>query len=167
MAGFTRAKRQAIIDDYLVSSGQNSFVPHAFIDWLSEQPDHEAYDWFFGISDEAAAREHRVAMARSMASGLRITAKVSQASNKSSKVAVSVREFPAMVSPVSGRNKGGGYQSFSPTDPDMVEELSNQGAQALTSWIARYRGVAELNGVSLEPLEKIAAAMRSNVVVAA
>jgi len=75
MASFWK-RRQAIIDDYLVQSGANIFNAAAFIDWLEGQPDHEAHEWFFGTSDAEAARQHRIALARRMASGLRIVAKV-------------------------------------------------------------------------------------------
>lgn len=97
MAGFTAKDRQRIIDGYLADSGANLFVPADFVDWLSERPSHEAYEWFFGQGDEAAAREHRILMARQMANGLRITASISTTPAKGQVVSVTVREFPALV----------------------------------------------------------------------
>lgn len=47
MAQFTKADRQRIIDSYLSETGRNMFVPGEFIDWLADNEDHEAYDWFF------------------------------------------------------------------------------------------------------------------------
>lgn len=167
MAGFTAKDRQRIIDAYLADSGANLFVPAEFVDWLSERRDHEAYGWFFGQGDEAAAREHRIFMARQMANGLRITASVSAAPAKGQVVIVTVREFPALVSPVAGRHQGGGYQAFDVNDPAIVAELRRQGATALLGWLARYRGVMEMTGVDLAPIEQIAASIDDRVALSA
>lgn len=131
------------------------FVPSEFIDWLSGNPDHEAFDWFFSKDDAEAAREYRIGLARQMASGLRITARVQNTPEKS--VSVSVRQFPSMVSTVSGRRNGGGYHHFHPDDPEMVSELRRQASQALVSWLSRYRGIAEMSGADVTSVEMIAA----------
>lgn len=154
-------ERQRIIDGYLAATGRNIFQPAEFIDWLETQPDHEAYEWFFGIDDATAAREHRIALARRMASGLRI---VVQGNGRSDAkvVQVSTREYPAFVSPVAGRKDGGGYSPFNPDDPTLMAELRAQGAQSLVAWLTRYRGAAEASGVDVTPIELIATALRPN-----
>jgi hypothetical protein len=167
MSRFAAKDRQRIIDGYLSISGANMFVPSDFVDWLAGQPDHEAYEWFFGQGDEAAAREHRILMARQMANGLRITASVSSPPVKGQVVSITVREFPAMVSPLAGRKAGGGYQAFDPKDGAIVAELKRQGAVALRSWLARYRGVMELTGVDVAPIEQIAASIEDRVALSA
>lgn len=167
MAGFSRAERQAIIDGYLAETGANHFVPHAFVDWLADKPDHPAYDLFYGMSDEHAAREFRVALARNMASGLRVTAQVQQVGTPRGPIKLTTREFPAMVSPIDGRKHGGGYVSFDPQDPALVAELRRQAAQSLRAWLARYRGVAELGGLDLRVIEEIAGALDGALVVQA
>lgn len=159
MAQFTKKDRQRIIDDYLARSGANMFVPAEFIDWLSGQSEHEAYPWFFGKTDAQAAREHRIAMARQMASGLRITAKVSVAPQEGARVCVAVREFPAFVSPVAGRASGGGYEPFDPCDDAAIRELRRQGEVALRSWLNRYSGA--FAGTDLSAIEEIAAPGRT------
>lgn len=106
-------------------------------------------------------------MARQMASGLRITAQISDAPKISSTISVKVREFPALVSPMAGRAHGGGYQPFHPDDPDMVAELRKQSAQALLSWLGRYRGIAEKSGVDVTPIEEMAALLQGHMVGAA
>lgn len=164
---FTRTDRQRIIDGYLARTRRNMFVPHEFVDWLSGQPEHEAYSWFYGTSDAEAARQHRISMARHMASGLRITAPISEAPTKSKPVKVAVREYPALVSPMAGRKDGGGYVAFHPDDPEMVAELRKQGAQALRSWLARYRGVADQMGVDVSSIDKIVADLDGDVAGAA
>lgn len=150
---FTGRDRQKIIDNYLAQSGRNLFVPGEFIDWLAGEPEHEAYEWFFGIDDATAAREHRIAMARRMASGLRITAEIKQA--KSSVIQIAVREYPAFVSPVASRKSGGGYEPFDPKDNAAMAELRRQGQVALQSWLNRYAGV--FADVDLTVIEQIAA----------
>lgn len=150
---FTKADRQRIIDGYLHETGENIFVPSAFVDWLADQPEHEAYGWFYGKDDASAAREYRIGLARQMASGLRIVAEVSTTQAKV--VQIVVREFPAYVSPVASRKSGGGYEPFDPNDAAAMAELRRQGAVALRSWLARYRGAFE--GVDLTTIEEIAA----------
>lgn len=167
MAGFPMKERQRIIDEYLAQSGHNLFQPAEFIDWLGGQPDHEAYPWFYGADDATAAREHRIQMARQMANGLRLSIRASEAPATSSSVNVSVREFPAMISPVAGRRSGGGYQPFDPADSHQAAELQRQGAQALRAWLARYRGIAEQAGVEIGAIEEIAVALGGSVADAA
>jgi len=158
---FKAKDRQRIIDGYLASSGRNMFVPSEFIDWLSDKPDHEAYDLFYGMDDAKAARQHRIALARRMASGLRIVAR--QENKKANVVAVTTREYPAYVSPVAGRKSGGGYEPVDPQDDAQIAELRRQGASALRGWLARYRGVFEAAGVDLSALEEIAASEDAGV----
>lgn len=153
MAQFTKADRQRIIDSYLHETGENIFIPSAFIDWLADQPEHEAYGWFYGKDDASAAREYRIGLARQMASGLRIVAEVS--TTQANVVQITVREFPAYVSPVASRKGGGGYQPFDPKDAAAMAELRRQGAVALQSWLRRYRGAFE--GADLTTIEEIAA----------
>jgi hypothetical protein len=160
MSGFPKKERQRIIDEYLAATGRNMFVPGEFIDWLGGNPDHEAYEWFYGMDDADAAREYRIALARRMASGLRIVAQVSAAPDSAQVVQFSTREFPAYVSPVAGRKDGGGYSPFNPDDPVLMAELRCQGAQALRSWLDRYRGAAESTGVDVTPIERIVEALQ-------
>jgi hypothetical protein len=137
---FVKSERQKIIDGYLSETGRNQFVAGEFIDWLGENPEHVAYPWFFGKDDEAAAREYRIGLARQMAAGLRITAKVSEVPAEGRTVNVVVREFPAYLSPVAGRRAGGGYTPFDANDPGDIAELRRQGVSALHAWLKRYRG---------------------------
>lgn len=162
---FKAKDRQRIIDNYLAGTGRNMFIPHEFIDWLSDQPEHEVYDAFFGTSDEHAARQHRIALARRMASGLRIVAHDS--TTESTVIGVTTREYPAYVSPMAGRKGGGGYEPVDPLDASQLDELRRQGATALRGWLARYRGAFEQAGVDLSGIEEIAASEDSSVALSA
>jgi hypothetical protein len=154
---FKKADRQRILDGYLASTGRNMFIAGEFIDWLSGQPEHEAYELFFSMDDEDAARQYRIDLARRMASGLRIVATVSQSPETGSVVHITTREYPAYVSPMAGRKSGGGYEPFDPESGEAMTELQAQGAQALRSWLARYRGAAEHAGVDVAAIEEIVA----------
>lgn len=152
---FSKQDRQKIVDGYLAATGRNLFVPGEFIDWLSGEPEHEAYEWFFSQTDADAAREYRIGLARRMASGLRITTVIEE--KEASVTSIRVREYPAYVSPVAGRRSGGGYTPFNPNDAADMDELRRQGAVALRSWLVRYRGAYEAAGVSVASIEAIAA----------
>lgn len=167
MTTFTKTKRQAIIDGYLAETGSNLFVPSEFIDWLSGQPEHEAYEWFFGQNDTTAAREYRIGLARRMAGGLRIVASVSETPKKSQVVQITTREYPAFVSPMAGRKSGGGYEPFNPDDKGSMDELRRQGATALRSWLARYGSAFETAGVDLKSIKEIAASQDGRVALSA
>lgn len=162
---FTKQDRQRIIDAYLSETGKNMFVPGEFIDWLSGQSDHEAYPWFFTKSDGEAAREYRIGLARQMASGLRITVQPSEA--KGSVVSLTVREYPAYVSPVAGRKAGGGYERFDPEDAAALAELQRQAVVSLNSWLRRYAGAVEESGVDVTPIKEIAALIEGRVALSA
>lgn len=164
---FTKQDRQRIIDAYLSETGKNMFVAGEFIDWLSGQKDHEAYEWFFGTSDFVAAREHRIALARRMASGLRITMKSSEAPEKGSVVSLTVREYPAYVSPMAGRKSGGGYERFDPEDTAALAELQRQAVTSLNSWLRRYEGAISEGGVDVTPIKEIVSQIERHVALSA
>lgn len=162
MAKFSRKDRQAVIDDYLNDSRRNQFIPAEFLEWLSERPDHEVYDLFFGMDDEDAARAHRVDMVRTWTSGLRITVRVAapEARNVGS---VQVREYtlPAMISPVGGRKSGGGYLAVDPDNPDHMLEIYRQAATDLAKWIERYEGAMSMRGIALSSIKEIVAELKA------
>ena len=160
MAYFSKDTKQRIIDDYLQNTGANMFVPSEFVDWLSGQPEHEAYDAFYGMDDAEAARQHRIDMARSMASGLRIVAKTETVDNKV--VSIKVTEYPAYISPVAKRRDGGGYEPFDPNDEVAQAELRRQAGVALAAWLERFRGAAENVGLDMTPLEKMVHVLRDD-----
>jgi len=151
---FKTQDRQRIIDGYLSLTGRNMFIPGEFVDWLAGQPKHEAYEWFFGMGDDEAARQHRIGMARRMASGLRIASRSQE--TKATVVSITTRDYPAFVSPIAGRKSGGGYEPVNPDDEQQIAELRRQGASALRGWLARYRGAFEHVGIDLSGIEEVA-----------
>jgi len=157
MSGFTskhKAEKQRWIDEYLAASGRNIFIPGEFVDWLGDMPDHPAYPMIYGKDDKAAAREYRVDLVRRMASGLRITV-TTNTTNESSVVSITTREYPSLISPVSGRKDGGGYVAYDATDNAVVSEFMQQGINSLRTWLSRYRGAFEEAGHDLSVIDEI------------
>lgn len=152
---FKRSDRQRIIDGYLAATGRNHLHPREFIDWLSSQPNHEAYPWFFAKSDTEAAMEYRIDLCRKFVSGLRISVSESIV-DENQQVHIVTREYPAMLSPVRDRGLGGGYEPVDPTDTDQLEEIRRQGRSALRAWLRRYRGAFEKAGYTMHDIEQIA-----------
>lgn len=157
----SKAHRQRIINEYLAATGQNMFRAGEFVDWLADEPDHEAYGWFYGKDDADMARERRIDIARRMASGLRITVAISNV-NHPRVISIGVKEFPAYVSPLSGRRMGGGYHTLDPDDPAAMAELIGQAAQSLRGWLARYRGAIDAHGIDPARVEAIIAELDGN-----
>ncbi len=112
------------------------------------------------MDDAEAARQHRIDMARSMASGLRIVAKTETVDNKV--VSIKVTEYPAYISPVAKRRDGGGYEPFDPNDEVAQAELRRQAGVALAAWLERFRGAAENVGLDMTPLEKMVHVLRDD-----
>jgi hypothetical protein len=156
MSGFPKKERQRIVDEYLQATGRNMFVPGEFVDWLADQPEHEAYEWFYALEDSEAARQYRIDLARRMASGLRIVVSDTDAVTST----IVVREYPAYVSPVAARKMGGGYAPFDPRSEIDQAELRRQAATSLAAWLNRYRGCAENIGLDVGPLEAVAVVLR-------
>jgi len=158
MANFSKKTKQRIIDDYLQNTGANMFVPSEFVDWLAGQPEHEAYEAFYGMDDYEAARQYRIEMARRLASGLRIVARTETV--ESDVVSIKVTEYPAYISPVARRKDGGGYEPFDPDNEVAQAELRRQAGVALAAWLQRFRGCAENVGLDMTPLEEMAVILR-------
>lgn len=157
---FLKQDRQRIIDDYLTQSGANMYVPAAFVAWLENKPDHEAYEWFFGRGDAELAHERRIQMAREMQRGLRIQIVSNETRSKFSGK-VEVRDYPAFVSPSANRTKGGGYVGFDPDSEEHRRELVLQGFTALSSWLERYGGVFADAQISTAGIQRVVIAAQS------
>lgn len=161
MAGFNRGFRQKVVDEYLNESGANFFIPAEFIEWLRDKPDHRVYPVFFSKSDEEAANEYRLMLARQFVAGLRIKVTVTpQMASSLPHIAINLREpmtisVPAFVSPVSERRGGGGYVSTDISDSGTAQEIYRQAAQSLTSWLERYGDTARLAGADVGAMEAV------------
>lgn len=161
MAHFDRTYRQRIIDEYLNETKRNNFVPVEFLEWLRPQEDHRVWSVFFGKSDEDAAHQYRLALARQFVAGLRI---VVNTTTSDGSVAVKV---PAFISPVADRKSGGGYVSVDVRARDTTTELCRQAAADLYRWLDRWEGTASIVGVDISEAKKIAGALDARGVEAA
>ena len=153
--GWDRGYRQKIVDEYLNATGKNHFIPVEFLAWLKPQTEHRVWDVFYGKSDEDAAMEFRIAIARQFVSGLRISVVVSEETVDSKQVTV---RLPAFISPVSDRANGGGYISVDTNDGTTMRELARQASSDLARWVERYEGTAKLLGIDVTSVNEIAGA---------
>lgn len=138
MSGFSKQRRQKIIDNYLAESGANAFRPGEFIDWLADKPEHEAYAAFYAIDDAEAARAYRIELARKFVSGLRIVVSEQEVVGEDRTVTIRTTEAPRYFSPVEHRQDGGGYVAYDPSDEKSVASFRKEAATQFASWKRRY-----------------------------
>lgn len=164
MRKFTRELRQQILDAFTAEHSGN-FDPKQFL-WVvrSSNGTHPAWAWF-EWNDGKAAEEFRLNQARQFVHGLKVKFEV--ITTERSVGGVTVREVPAYLSPVSGRSKGGGYFTVDPDDPEHMQELRDQAATALQTWIIRYGPALEAIGSPLDGLTLLVAQLRPAVTEAA
>lgn len=160
---FTKNDRQAIIDGYLNETGRNSYVPSEFVSWLKDKPEHKVYNIFFGVSDEEMADKHREVIARSFASGLRITIKLSELPmpQNTDSIKVETVTVPSLVSPINNRANGGGYIPVDVQDTGTMQELCRQAYRDLNAWKNRHEGVCNLSGIDVKSVEVILKKLQS------
>lgn len=141
---FTKKHRQAIIADFERETGQ-PFTRAGFLDHVERVgPDHPAHSWFTW-DDSEAARQHRLNQAGRFVEGLRVRFEISYM--QSEQVYRQELSAPAMISPLPSRNRGGGYITIDPDNPEHVVELCRLAAHDLRAWEKRYDGVMALAGV--------------------
>ena len=155
---FTQKARQKIIDDYLAKSGANMFVPAEFIDWLEDKPEHPCWKLWHGVDADEAKRKWMIDQVRTFVSGLRIVCSEQVITNSNVK-SITVREYPAYISPAQNRQNGGGYVRFDPENAAAMAELQSQAAASLRVWLDRYRGAVEHSGHDVAPIEALAKAL--------
>ena len=161
---WNKDERQKIVNGYLTETRRNMFKVDEFTDWLDGKPEHPCYKRFFGSGDKEAARQHRMALARQLISGLRIQIHIPPVEKVDvSKLATAISyEAPAFLSPQASRRTGGGYVPYDPNNEDSRIELLKQAAADLARWLSRYRGCAEAHGVSVQTIEEIATQLRGD-----
>jgi hypothetical protein len=150
----TRKDREAIIRAFTAAHG-GQFDPSVFVDEVEAAGEaHPAFDWF-EWDDDAAARQFRLEQARAFTRGIRVSFKVETIGGGTFRV----RELmvPAMLSPLDGRPRGGGYIETESGNPDHLAEYCLQAARDLEAWLRRYSGAAVASGASLAPIEQLIA----------
>ncbi len=146
-----KADRQRIVDDFAARNG-GRFDPKAFVDDVRRtQGQHPAWAWFTW-DDEKAAEDHRIWQARTFVRDLVILHTVETIQR--GRVVVSQVESPAFVSPLEGRNHGGGYLSLDPSDPVQMTMFCAEAATSLQAWLRRYSGAVAYAGGSAVALQK-------------
>ena len=158
MANFKQHERQKIVDRYLNETGKNQYVPAEFCAYLKDKPNHPAYAYIYGSDNDEAANKWRVYLATQFVSGLKLV--VSEQVVTGAESSFVVKEYPALISPVSHRKSGGGYHHYDPESEQDQEELRTQAARSLTAWINKYRSIVHDQGIDLTQIEEIAQFLR-------
>ncbi|WP_267355603.1 MULTISPECIES: hypothetical protein [unclassified Methylobacterium] len=154
MSGFTKAIRQRIVEEFARRHG-GSYNAAAFVEEVRKVgPKHPAYGWFEWNSNRAALL-YQIEQARDFARDLRVTFSVVVVNNGRRSVQVRETALPLVLSPMDGRQTGGGYVLTDPDDPAHLAEHRRQAATALRSWWSRYQSAAVQAGCSTDTVEDI------------
>lgn len=154
---YSKARRQEIVREFAVRhNGQ--FNAALFLGEVREAGEkHEAYAWFEWDADKAA-QAYQLEQARDFARDLRVSFKVEEIAGKKG---MRVREaaMPMVLSPLAGRNHGGGYYLTNTDDPAHMAEHCRQAAVALRAWIGRYEAALIAAGGTVTYLVQAADAL--------
>ena len=155
---FTQKDREKIIRAFTETHG-GVFDPAVFVKEVEAKgAKHPAHGWFEWDTDEAA-RQYRLEQARSFARGIRINFTVQEVSGGK----ISIREtlVPMMLSPVDGRQRGGGYIATENGNPEHLAELCLQASRDLEAWLRRYAGAVAACGGNQWAVEHLVAQLRA------
>lgn len=160
MARFTKELRQQIVQSFAEQNG-GWFDPAAFLAAVRKAgAKHPAFEWF-EWDDERAAHEFRLDQARDFARGLVIRFEVQTIHRGGFRIVE--QSAPLILSPIGGRNDGGGYFVTDPNDPTHMEELRRQAAQSLRWFISRYSAALADIGIGLTAFERAQAALEASL----
>ena len=152
VANFTKQLRQKIIRDFCARRN-SEFDAAEFVKEVRETgADHPAYKWF-EWDDEIAADEHRLYQARSFATGLRVSFSVEEI-GRTGTIRVREVEMPLVISPMAGRDGGGGYYLVDRNNPEHMAEYCRQAATDLGRWLRRYEAALLHVGGSVASIER-------------
>lgn len=149
---YTKEIREQIVREFASRHG-GVYDPAAFLTEVKEQGRrHPAYQWF-EWSDKRASYEYRLWQARQFANKIRISYSVEVIDRGTMRIIE--RTGPLVISPIAGRENGGGYHIADYSKgPDLLE-LQRQAWQALQMLIERHEIALASAGV-LDRLNKIA-----------
>jgi len=152
-----KAERQKIVEDF-AKRHEGQFDPALFVKEVERRGEsHAAYAWFTW-DDEEAASEHRLWQARVFAQGITVKFKVEEVGRKGA-IRIVESEMPLILSPMAGRNEGGGYILTDPHNEEHMAMLCGEGATALRSWLRRYSAALHIAGIPQRVFEHAAEAM--------
>jgi hypothetical protein len=152
MARFTKALRQEIIRSFCQRRNSDFDAADFEKEVRETGEDHPAYSWFEWSVDKAAT-EYRVWQARAFATGLRVSFKVENI-GRDGTIRVHQVEMPMLLSPMDGRDDGGGYYLLDRDNPEHMAELCRQAVTDLARWLRRYEAALLHVGGSVAPIEK-------------
>jgi hypothetical protein len=151
----SKVDRIRIVRDHAKRHG-GKFVPASFVDEVQETgPSHPAYDEF-DWDDTSAAHAHRIWQARVFAQGIKIEFTI-QTIGADRKLQVRETQAPLVISPMNGRKDNDGYIVFNHQNQSHIEELCEQAARDLKSWLLRYEYAMLHVGVDTSVMNELVA----------
>ena len=150
-------ERQAIVNDFVERHGKWDL--RLFRDEVkATNGQHPAWSCFTWDKD-LAADKLQIEEARRFVHGLKIP--VAMEVVERGRIVIRETSAPALVSPLAGRGKGGGYRLFDPSDPEHLDSFAGEAATALQAWLNRYEATLLHVGVKPSVISKVIAALEA------
>ena len=158
MTRYTKALRQKIVREFAVRHN-GIYNPARFVDEVRRAgKKHPAHGWFTWDASKAA-KAHWLQEARDFARDLRVVFTVEQVGRRKP-LTVKQTEMPMVISPMSGRHRGGGYVLVQSGSEEHIAEHCLQAAMALDSWLSRYASALAHIGESTATIVSLANKLR-------
>jgi len=160
----SKLTRQRIVKEFAVRHNGH-YNAALFLDEVRKTgKKHPAYEWFEWDADKAA-QAHQLEQARAFARDLRVTFTVTEISGGKRRVRVRESTMPMVISPIRGRQDGGGYVLVDPKDQGHVDEHCRQAAMGLRAWLGRYADAVKAVGYDLSSLERLASELEKRALL--
>lgn len=160
----SKITRQRIVKEFAVRHN-GTYNPTLFLDEVRKTGEtHPAYGWFEWDKSKAA-QAYQLEQARAFARDLRVTFTVTEVNGGRRKVKVRESAMPLVISPLKGRQDGGGYVLVDPKDDAHLDEHCRQAAVALRAWLGRYTAAVKHVGHTTDALEELATALETKALL--
>lgn len=160
----TKLQRQRIVKEFAVRHNGH-YNPALFLAEVRQSGEsHPAFGWFEWDQNKAA-QAHNLEQARAFARDLRVTFTVTQINGGRRSVKIRESTMPMVISPLKGRQDGGGYVLVDPKDQSHVDEHCRQAAVGLRAWLGRYADAVKAVGHQVSEIEALAAKLEQKALL--
>jgi hypothetical protein len=160
----SKLQRQRIVKEFAVRHNGH-YNPNLFLEEVRRQgKGHPAYAWFEWDEGKAASA-YQLEQARAFARDLRVTFTVTEVNGGNRRVKVRESSMPMVISPLQGRQDGGGYVLVDPKDPAHLDEHCRQAAVALRAWLGRYSDAVKHIGQTTGQIEGLIEALEKRALL--
>jgi len=160
----SKLQRQRIVKEFAVRHN-GRYNPSLFLAEVKEVGEkHPAHAWFEWDQSKAALA-HQLEQARAFARDLRVTFTVTEINGGKRRLKVRESTMPMVISPIQGRQDGGGYVLVDPKNLSHQDEHCRQAAVGLRAWLGRYADAVKHVGHSTQPIEELAALLEQRALM--